>query len=531
MIAGSDSRVETSNFLRVGVAFTLGLAVWLVCFFFLQLRPDLLLRGSYFLFSDGGQYLWVVDQLDRGKQLYTEIHWYYGVIPLWAYRAWAAALGNSAETFTLYSLSGMAFNAGLACWWLSRLVPLRWSVAGVLLTIAPWLVRNSVSNIHVPWEITALLALACVWQPLEVRGRGRQALLGALLTIMAMIKLPLLLAGGFALFATDVYWSFGPGAQRCTLRGFASRYWPSVLTSVVGFALYLGWLWWMIGDVGIWLDTAFPLYMTQAYATIGDPPPWHWEGWPFLLFNQVPILLAFAASLGMVGLAVRHPSHRALPWLAKGGLLLPLGLLFGPLSVIRHAAHVFQYYWMGLLAVAVCLPLLHRQARIALVALLVLIAAVVPYKMMLQPKVATLRSLGNGQSLWLTEAEWEQWQAITNGWIANRKPGRMSALVFEIGAGAYFYAGIPLNFRQYYYYPGFIRPYDVDWLATHQDEFCGVLVTGNSTRMQQVASDPTPQRWLHLDQPENRIKIGVPQRVGERCLFLPFVDQGTTVVR
>ena len=453
----NSSRPASSLSSRALVAAGVAVLVWIIGFAYFKLRPDLLFRGSYFIYSDGGQYLWVVDQLDRGRHLYSEIHWYYGVIPLWAYRAWAALLGNSADTFGLYTLTGMALNAGLACWWLSRLISLRWAAAGVLLTLAPWLVRNAVINIHVPCELKALLLLACAWQPLRDRTACRQIILGALLVVMVMIKVPLMLTGGFALFATDLIDAFGPGAARFSMAMFVGRYWRSVLTSLCGLELYLGWMGWMAGDSRVWFDTAFPLYMTQAYAAIGDPPAWHWDGVPFFLFNQLPLSLSIAGAGGLAGWALIK-DRRAEPWFVRGGLVMPLGLLCGPLSVIRHTAHAFQYYWMGMLGLAVCLPLLPSRARWLVVAVLLLVASAVPYKFFLQPRVASLRMVGNGQSLWLTDAEWSQWKAINKAWEAHRTETRKSMLVYEIGAGSYFYAQIPQNFRQYYYYPGFLRP-------------------------------------------------------------------------
>ncbi len=504
------------------------LFTWLVAFAYFKLRPDLLLRGSYFVYSDGGQYLWVVDQLDRGRRLYAEVHWYYGIIPLWCYRAWAACLGNSAATYCLCTFTVMAANAGLACWWLSRLMSLRWAVGGVVLTLMPWLIRNSVANIHVPWEVTSLLLLACAWQPLAVRTASRQILLGALLVMMVMIKVPLMLAGGFALFATDVVNAWGPGTPKLSLAAFVRRYWISVVTAVIGLALYLGWIRWMAGDAGVWFDTAFPLYMTTAYAAIGDPPPWHWQGVPFLLFNQLPQILALAgAAISVIWVLARKQSHTE-RWVAQGGLILSLAFLCGPLSVIRQAVHVGQYYWLGSVGLAVCLPLFSSRVRWAFVAVLLLVASAVPYKLILQPKVAELRPLENGQQLWLTEAEWSQWNALMKGWKTHRTEAKPSVLVFEIGAGSYFYGQIPQPFRHYYYYPGFLRPYDIDWLMAHQGEFCGVLLTANSSRLDRMQQHITQREWLHQapGSTDDRLKLGEPDRISERCLFLKLLPAG-----
>lgn len=507
---------------RLLAAMAVAALVWLTGFAYFKIRPDLAFRGAYFIFSDGGQYLWVVDQLQHGRRLYTDIHWYYGIIPLWAYRAWALVSGNSAQTYGLYTLSGMAVNAGLACWWLSRLMSLRRAVAGVCLTLAPWLVRNALINIHVPWELTSLLLLACAWQPVEKRSRLRQAVLGVLLVTMVMIKMPLMLAGGFALFVTDLVMVYGPGGSRLPPMRFVGKYWLSVATAAGGLGLYFAWMWWMIGNPSIWFDTAFPLYMTKAYASIGDPPAWNWQGGPYFLFNQLPIALAIAGAVLPVLWALTQKGSR---WLEEGGLIMPVCFICGPLSVIRQTPHLLQYYWMGLLGLAVCLPLMRRFSRWAAAALLLLISTAIPYKLVLQPKTTTLQTLDNGQSLWLTEAEQTQWNAMIKAWKTHRTEERKAALVFEIGAGTYFYAQMPQPFRQYYYYPGFVRPYDIDWLVAHRDEFCGAVVTGNKKRLDFLTEHLTQKEWLHQDanSTDDRIKLGPPDRVDERCLFVPFV--------
>ena len=521
--------VIASSSFRDVVASGAALIVWIVAFTYLKLRPDQLLHAKYFLFSDGGQYLWVIDRLRHGRHLFTEVHWYYGVIPLWACQGFAGALGNSAGTFATYTLTCMALNVGLACWWLSRLMTLRWAVAGVLLSLAPWLVRNIVTPIHVPWEITALLLLAIAWKPMGERGVMRQIGLGALIVSMLMIKIPMFVAGAVTLFATDFVMEFRTDKIGRIARNFIRHYWATVLTCVLGLGLFLAWMWWMTaGDAGIWFDTVLPLYQLTAYAASSMPPIWlDWRGVPFLLFNQLPLATAITGTIGLVAWALRRRDWKRQTWIAGGGMFMPLALLLSPLSVVRITAHFYQYSWMGFISLAICLPLLPKRTRLGAVALLLFFACALPYKMFSQPNNLTRHSLPNGQALWFAEEESSKWAGIYNAWQTHMEEGRKSMLVLLIGAGSNFYGNIPQNFRQYYYYPGFIRRYDLDWLAAHQGEFCGAVVTGNPKQLDALAMGPTEQAMLYLDPGwrEDRIKIGTPDRVGETCLFLPFVPE------
>ena len=528
LAAEKCSPVIASNTHRMIVALGVALVVWVIALAYLKLRPDQTLHAVFFLFSDGGQYLWVIDQLRQGRHLFTEVHWYYGVIPLWAYQGFARALGNSAETFAFYSLTCMTWNAGLACWWLSRLMALRWAAAGVLVILAPWLVRNAITLIHAPWQITALLLLAIAWKPMSERGVMRQIGLGALIASMLMIKMPMFVAGAATLFVTDLMMEFRADKMGQMARNFIRHYWATVLTCIVGLALFLAWMWWMTGeDVEIWSDTVLPLYMVTAYAAYGWPPIWReWQGVPYLIFYQLPLATALIGSIGLVAWALWTGDWKRQHWIARGGMFMPLALLLSPLSVVRMTGHLYQYCWIGLISLAICLPLLPKRTLRACVALLLVYFSALPYKFV-QRNSLIRHTLPNGQALWFTEAELSKWTAVYKAWQVHKEEGRKSMLVFVVGAGSYFYGGIPQNFRQYFYYPGFVRRYDLDWLAAHQGEFCGAVVTGNPNRLDVLAQNPTEHAMLMLDPSwqEDRIKIGTPDRVGETCLFLPFVPE------
>ena len=60
---------------------------------------------------------------------------------------------------------------------------------------------------------------------------------------------------------------------------------------------------------------------------------------------------------------------------------------------------------------------------------------------------------------------------------------------------------------------------------SHRDEFCGVLVTGNAKRLDYLTLHPTQKEWLHqsADSTDDRIKLGMPDRIDERDLFLPIL--------
>ena len=517
--------VEQSQKNRIATAFAVGAIVWAIGYAYLLLRPDMLLTGIFFLFEDGGQYLWVVDQLEHGKHLFKDIHWYYGMIPLWTYQAWVALLGNSARTFAIYGIAQLTVNAGLAFWWLSRLIPRNWAVTGVLLVLAPWLLRNMVQAIHVPWEVTSMLLLACSWKPMVERTPLHQWLLGLLLVITAMVKLPLIGAGAIALMATDIaHFFLIPTSSRFVLT-FVANYWRTILSSSVGLAFYFLCLFFAAGDAKIWYDTALPFYMIKAYAGL-SPVGLSWEGISFFVINQLPVIISSTASAGLVvwTFAFRRSSNKK--WILSGGLFLPLAMLLSPLTVIRTSSHLNQYYWMGLMSVAICLPLLQKRVRYAAIAVMLAIASDVPYKMFFKPTTRTLTAVGRNQSLWLTEEQRIEWTAINQCWETHRSERRKSMIIMTIGGGTYFYAQIPQNFRHYYYYPGFVRPYDLDWLVAHQNEFSGVLITGSPAHIaRMMAKERTIQTALNLDfeVPDHRISLGTPDRFGERCLFLPFL--------
>ncbi len=327
-------------------------------------RPELTLTPA-FLFGDEGYSLFVASELSGGARLYQDVAYPYGWLPVFLYRPFAFAFGNSPVVYLhfllLASLGGLAAVYALVRRVLAPVSACILTLFGVVpvFVVPGSLLGGHLSAFYLPFERMAIVLVALVWRQPEVRSERGAAALGAMLVLLQNIR-------------------FGPGVVLCAVivgldavllgltrppRSLAR--WLR-LTAIMCGVLCAGEAVMAAAAFGllpapIARDVLWPAYMQQAYPPLGM----RWPAWggPRLFLaqyvNPVAGMVLTVASAWAIATSSERKTQAAVL------LLPPLFFVAGAFILFRTDHHFRQFAWVFTLGAAPAFARFHITRPLA----------------------------------------------------------------------------------------------------------------------------------------------------------------------
>ena len=340
---------------------------------FLIVRPDLAL-GAGFLFGDESANLLVADALHRGHQLYRDIAYPYGPIPIILFAGVTAAFPNTPMTYLALLAILSAISTGMAVALVRRVAGVRLALAVFVVGLLPTMplpgatIGGYLSTPYIPLERIAHLAAALCWREPAGRSAMRGITIGAILGLCQGIRFgsgAVVLAAIMAIDTVMLWKHRAPNRVRSALR--------NVLTLAGGFAIAeICWAAWALLAVGgpTALEFLWPAQLWETHRSSGMPRWPTWAGGRMFVAQQ--LLPLAATALGIIGL---------LRWMRtrKGTLadmaedapfyILLTFYLVAAFAYFRHEHHFRQFAWMLVLS---AVPVLRRASPAVIGAVLLL---------------------------------------------------------------------------------------------------------------------------------------------------------------
>lgn len=422
--------------------------------------PGHTLNAMRWTFYDQGSYLYALGRWESGEALYRDFHWQYGPLALGWYRGFAAVMGNTPLALVI----GSAVALGLAWLLFTRLM---WraggpwgavvAVAGLLPAMTPPLLLSI--NIGPHGAVEALLvAAAASLLPGSGADRRRQVALGFLAAALQWVRFGphvVLLAAVLLIWISEgIIGGQGFGTMlRKTIRPAGrmfAAYAAGVVPLVAWFALRLP------ADAA--MEMFWPVFMVghyqQAYGIEDRWPPL--VPLPLFAITWLPVLVAagFAAWKFF-----RERRREEVPY----GLLFPIVyLVIGLVVLFKTRYAVLAHFWLAWPALA-WIGRERREVRLAGALLLAPILwhhAAGSLRMARDERswAAQPRLMPNGQALWMRPSDEDKLARLAVE-LARAGPGQPVAVMVS-GGGVHHFFGTRRVGRHWWWYPGFVRPWE-----------------------------------------------------------------------
>jgi hypothetical protein len=351
------------------------LAALFVSLVFLRVRPDLAI-GAGFLFGDESANLLVADALHRGRELYRDIAYPYGPIPILLVAGLTTLFPNVPLTYLVLLAILSAISAGMAIALVRRAADARLALAVFVVGLLPTLplpgatIGGYISTPYIPLERICLLAAALCWRQPAGRATARGLTIGMILGICQGVRFgsgAVVLAAVAAIDSVILSRHPSPGRLRVVLR--------NLLTLGGGFALAeLCWGAWALLAVGgpTGLEFLWPVQLWQTHQSTGMPRWPTWAGGRMFVAQQLMPLVA--ATLGITGFLRWMRTGKNKPAAMQQDA--PFYILFAfyvmaALLYFRHEHHFRQFAWILVLS---AVPLLRRVSRPVLAGLVLVVS-------------------------------------------------------------------------------------------------------------------------------------------------------------
>jgi hypothetical protein len=347
-------------------------------------------------FGDGGFSLNTAGQLLAGKQLYLDVFYQYGPLPITCYVLWAKVFGNSVSSYYAF-----LFPLMLAKYFLlfkilqNALISLPTTIMTLLVvtfaTLASFTTPEAL--LYVPFEKALSLLIVLLWRPPDDRSVKHGLALGVAIGGLQWIRFGTAAALLVGVFLADLLQTKKP--LRCLLKRIAP-YLAGAIAVEISLAAYL--LVNLPKDVA--LEALWPSFMIGAYKIFAatDLAP-RFLSLNFFLGSQLtPLVCAFLAVVALTPILRRKTPVPAFC------LVIPLAAYgFSVLFLYKQVWHFYGGSWMLCLAGAPVIDRLSPNLRVAALVLLLPgfyagVKTALPHStsMAVQPEV-----LPNGDTLWL----------------------------------------------------------------------------------------------------------------------------------
>ena len=154
---------------------------------------------------DGGWIIPVTEQLLSGKNLYTEVNFAYGIIPVGIYYICALFFENTPACLFWVTGTVQILNMLLIFFILKRYSNNVFSYTVLLLLMVPLCFDKGISYTPAtPYEIMYLTSLTLLWKPFALRSKRRSIIIGCYLILPYFIKFGSHLIAGLTIFFIDI---------------------------------------------------------------------------------------------------------------------------------------------------------------------------------------------------------------------------------------------------------------------------------------------------------------------------------------
>lgn len=406
------------------------------------------------VFQDSGVTYFVADRLNAGEQLYTDVAYPYGPIPVWVWAGFAELGGNVPRSYAVFSLAGNLLFVFLLYLAIKRATGRFAALAVCVFGLALW--GNTPYH---PFERCLFATLLLTWEPPAERSLQRALLAGCLLGCWQWVKFGGVVYAAAALVVVDVAVLLAGRADRR-----AVRHWLATTLAAVASAslVEIGRIAWAYATLPPETagDFVWPSYTMRLYQTYQHRYP-GWHGWRyFVLRDLIPASGLAATAVAGVLLVVRLWRSSGVSRRAAALLVPPLFFLLGVGTYLGHVYVYMMYTWCLMPPAAV---LIHRWPRVATTVFVLLWLPGITFQMresLHLPASDLLETLPRDHPVaWEPEyraayravaAEWDRWSGDPEA-----RP-----IVMPVGSGFYFLHGCPAPLRHTWLLPHYFRPFD-----------------------------------------------------------------------
>jgi hypothetical protein len=471
-------------------------------------------RGTGFLFGDEGNSLFVASRLLQHARLYRDVAYIYGWLPITLYLPAARVFGNTPVVYLqfllFWSMVGLLLGYAVVR---QLLWPLAATVVVVIGLLPVFLIPGSllggyISAFYMPIDRVVILAALLAWQPPSHRSTLRGVVLGTFPVVMQLLRFGpgIVLLAAIILVDTLALWTEPPPA---VLRVWLRTVGLMTVVSLAGeLVIAICAITTLPHDVAV--DLIWPSYLRAAY------PAWSarwptWNGSRLLVAQYANPIAGAVLSLGSAALIFsRRESLRGARF-----LLAPLLFLLGMFSFFRTVDHFRQFAWMLTIG---ALPALSRwrAARMAAILLWIPVFAVVVRTAFRPGAPDSVEVVSTaGWRLTTSQSDAIRIERLRHAIDALVSRGRTAVVFYPNGSGFYVAYGYEPPGRTVWFFPRFVRPYEIPQLA-HEFQRAGVFV--DCSREHTRVGIPAPLRTTL------EARLGSPEWIDQACAVFRLTD-------
>jgi hypothetical protein len=466
-------------------------------------------------FSDGGLSLNTAAAVLAGKELYLDVFYPYGPLPITCYVLWAKVFGNSVSSYYALLLPLMLAKYFLLFKVLQKiLISLPATMLALLIVSFSALsaFTSPEGPLYAPFEKALSLLIVLLWEPPDSRSFRRGLALGVAIGALQWIRFGTAAALLTGVFLADLLQTAEP-LRRLPKR--VAPYLASALAVQLSLVVYL----FLKLPKDVALDAFWPSFMSSAYTAyaLTDLAP-RFLSMNYFLGSQLPPLLC-----GILALAALTSAFGGKTIATAFRLVIPLAAyVFNSVFLYKQVWHFYGGSWLLCLAGAPVIDRLSSTLRVAVLVLLlpgifVGVKTVLPRSPSeaVKPEV-----LPNGETLWLPVQVAAANRALTARLNEIHSDASRAGVLFisrsppTVASHLHFFYKIPQPARHSMVFPGWLRRRDFESLMATLDRSKAIVLMQEADQQPPQAnvclweSHPYPhpycdQASVQLDKPIN----------------------------